>query len=140
MIARIAATATLAYLLFALPGAQAQGVKVVKEFKGEGPAGKMEKTVGGTPYFGTPAAFKAFWAATGTKEPLPKVDFEKEFVLRVYAREAKDLAMQLKLSDKGDLIVTQTSKAGSDIEVMSYHVVIVSRDGIKTVGGKKIRN
>lgn len=139
MFARIAVSATLAYLLFTLPSAQAQGVKIVKEFKGEGSGAKMEKTVGGTSYFPTEAAFKKFWDATGTKESMPKVDFEKQLVLRVYAREAKDLAMELKLSAKGDLSVGQTSKAGDNVEVMSYHVVIVSRDGVKTVGGRPFR-
>ena len=46
---------------------------------------------------------------------------------------------QLKLSDKDDLAPSQTSKPGDNIEVMSYHVVIVSRDGVKTVGGRPIK-
>ena len=96
MIARITASATLACLLFTMPGAQAAEVKIIKEFKGEAPAGKLESAVGKTSYFATAADFKKFWVATGSKEPLPKVDFDKELVLRVYAREAKDLAMQLK--------------------------------------------
>jgi hypothetical protein len=139
MIARIAASVALACFLFALPAAHAEGVKIIKEFKGEGPAGAMEKAVGATSYFPSEATFKRFWTATGTKEALPKVDFDKQFVLRVYAREAKDLTMQVKLSDKGDLQVSQTSKDGSNVEIMSYHIVIVSRDGVKTVGGRKIK-
>jgi len=140
MIARIIVHAMLACVLFTASNARAQGVKIMKEFKGEAKADALEKTVGGTNYFQTADTFKKFWAATGSKTPLPKVDFAKQFVLRAYAREAKDLEMQLTLNAKGDLAVGQTSKEGTNAEVMSYHVVIINREGIKTIGGRKIKN
>jgi hypothetical protein len=136
---RLSVPALLATLFLGLPAAKAQGVKIVKEFKGEAPAAKLEKTVGGTSYFQSPAAFKAFWDASGLKGTMPKVDFAKQMVIRGYAREAKDLALDLKLSAKGDLTVTETKKDGPSVDVMSFHIVIINRDGVKTVNGRKIR-
>jgi hypothetical protein len=139
MIARFT-VAAVALLGFALPEAQAQNVKIVKEFKGEAPAAKLEKAVGGTSYVSNAAAFKKLWDATGTKEAMPKVDFAKQLVVRAYAREASEITLQLKLSDKGDLSVGETKKDGPSAEKMAYHIAIINRDGIKTVGGRKIRD
>ena len=140
MLARFPVAAAIAILGLSMPSAQAQNVKIVKEFKGEAPAAKLEKTVGGTSYFQTPAAFKSFWTASGLKDPMPKVDFSKQMVLRGYAREAKEVTLDLKLNAKGDLSVGETKKDGPDADKMAYHIVIINRDGVKTVGGRKIKD
>lgn len=138
MIARIVASVSLACFLCELPYAQAQDeVKIIKDFKGEADGETLSKALGTTYYLAGPTALKKFWDASGLKDPMPKVDFDKELVLRVYSLEAKDLKMQLKLRAKGDLSVTHTAKRGDSVKVMSFHLVIVSREGINTVNGKK---
>jgi hypothetical protein len=139
MIAHIVASVGLVCFLCCLPSAQAQeGANIIKEFKGEADGDTLSNALGTSSYLVGPSAFKEFCNAAGLKGDMPKVDFEKQLVLRVYSLDAKDLTMQLKLDSKGDLKVTQTAKPGDNVKTMSFHLVIISREGVNTVNGKKI--
>lgn len=69
------------------------------------------------------------------KDP-PKVDFDKELLI-VWATVGSKLSLSSTVDDKGDLKITAVSSA--DLSPgFRYAIKSVSRDGVKTVGGKNL--
>ncbi len=75
--------------------------------------------------------------ALGIKDD-PKVDFDKEFLV-VGTTSGSLLYLETHLDEKGNLMVVGNSTADIGPEGFRYTIKSVSRAGIKTVNGKKLR-
>jgi hypothetical protein len=116
--------------------------------RAEGKALKPSKTVGGridadqakeAPPGGvivSPKGLEKVWKAWKIKDVMPKVDFAKELVL-VALNNCSSLGINPRLDDKGDLTtnVINTDDIRNDYV---FQMVVVSREGVKTVHGKAL--
>jgi hypothetical protein len=76
------------------------------------------------------------WKAWGIKDKLPDVDFSKEIVL-VATTTGSRLNLRPVIDDKGDL--KALGLGTSDLRPgFRYVIVVVSREGVKTVNGKEV--
>ena len=116
-------------------------VKVEQEWKGgsdeekDNDAWKQQPKDG---FIAGPKAWEELWKAWHFAKELPKVDFEKELILVVACEGPNSIRIEeLKLNDKGSLRFdwSHTDKAGPGFR---YLMQRISRNGIKTVGGKEI--
>jgi hypothetical protein len=114
-----------------------QGIDLMKEL----PAGG---------YIDQPAAWEKLWRAWRGKEELPKIDFEKEMVV-VSVRKDRFIrsTMYTLLTKEGNLIVGVAAELyewgdfGAKREPpvderFSYHIGVINRAGVKSVGGKPL--
>jgi hypothetical protein len=76
------------------------------------------------------------WKAWGIKDKMPDVDFTKEIVLTATTNGSR-LNLRPVIDEKGDL---KTLGLGtSDLRPgFRYVIVVVSREGVKTINGKEV--
>src|SRR5262245_4076437 len=93
-------------------------------------------------YIANKAKWEALWKAYRGGEELPKVDFAKELVLVAVNRDPNRISIQAKLDDKGDLTVMHISTKMGFVnpKACKYEFAVVSRDGIKSINGKTLKN
>ena len=77
------------------------------------------------------------WKAWKIKDEMPKVDFDKELVL-IATGQCGKVTLAPSLDDKGD--VKTLALATRDLrEDFAYNIVVISREGVKTINGKEIK-
>src|SRR5262249_3297959 len=117
-------------------------IKPGKEWKGTFPEAKDEPLMREAPRTGDvthPDAGAKLCKAWGIEKVRQEVDFKKQIVLVSVAGGAANTWQDtgLKLSDKGDLVVTNSvTQRGSAGFI--YLIQVVDRDGIKSVNGKAL--
>ena len=90
-------------------------------------------------YIANEKSWAKLWKAWRGNEEVPKVDFDKQLVLVGTVKCARNgMNVRYKLDDKGNLEVTvmQTDIAGPGF---NYQIVVVDRNGVKTINGAKIK-
>jgi hypothetical protein len=100
---------------------------------------KLAKEAPETGYVADAKAFKKLWEAWKVGDKMPEIDFTKEIVV-VATTQGSKLNLSATLdTDKGDLtplgIATRDLKPG-----FRYVIVVVPREGVKTVNGKEIKS
>jgi hypothetical protein len=110
-------------------------VKLIKEWKGSVADGDLAK---GAPEYVTNAKdFGELWKNWKLEGKAPTVDFKKEIVI-VSTTVGSRLNLSAKLDDKGNLEVV--GLATSDFgEGFRYVMATVSREGVKSINGKEIK-
>src|SRR5262249_14012655 len=83
-------------------------------------------------------AFKQLWDDWKLVEKMPEIDFKKDVVIVETTRGSNLRVAAMKLTDKGDLRVlampTLDMRPG-----FRYAVLIVPREGVKTINGKEFK-
>jgi hypothetical protein len=80
--------------------------------------------------------FAKLWKAWKMGDKVPEIDFAKEIVLVATTRGSR-LNLSARVDDKGNL--TSAALATRDLRPgFRYQVIVVSRDGVKTVNGKDL--
>ena len=128
-------------LLVGVANAADTPVKPTKEWPGKFPDDKdlpLMKLAPAGGFIADKAAFEKLWKAWRPKEETPKIDFEKELVLVGTTQCAGNrIGAALRLDAKGDLkaafFATQIAGPG-----FAYTIVVINREGVKTVDGKPI--
>jgi len=97
-------------------------------------------------YIDQPAAWEKLWRAWRGKEELPKIDFEKELVV-VGTRKSHDhrSSIYTLLTKEGDLLIGVAAELDNPLGYKSekhplfgYHIGVINRAGVKSVGGKPL--
>jgi hypothetical protein len=138
----VALLAVLVFLCSPGVGAEDKLVKPVKEWTGKFPNKEDEGLMIEAPKSGVITDEKAWtklWKAWRPKEELPKIDFDKQFVIVGTAEcAANKIGASFKLDDNGDLkgsfIATQIAGPG-----FVYMIVVMDREGVKTYKGNAIK-
>jgi len=100
---------------------------------------KLAKEAPEAGYVADAKAFKALWDAWKVGDKLPEVDFKKDIVLVATTRGSKLNLSAMLDTDKGDL--TPLALATKDLGPgFRYVIVVVPREGVKTIGGKEIKS
>jgi hypothetical protein len=85
----------------------------------------------------SPEQLKAVWKEWKVTDKMPEVDFKKNIVVAVYSVGSKLNIAGANLDDKGNLDVlgfgTRDIRPG-----FRFVLGVVSKDGVKTVGGKEL--
>lgn len=109
-------------------------IKPLKVFKGSVADVELQKKC--PELIATPIVFKETWQALKIKEVMPEVDFCKTFII-AGTTNGSILNISTSLDDKGDL--KTMSMATMDLgEGFRYVMLVISREGVKTVNGKKL--
>ncbi len=137
-----AALTGLALAVLLLPVARAETkaaekktVILVKEWKGSAADADLAKDA---PEYVTDAmALEKLWKKWGVEGKVPEVDFKKEIVI-VATTTGGRLTLSARLDDKGNLellgLATRDFRPG-----FRYVIATVSREGVKTVNGKEVK-
>ena len=97
----------------------------------------LQKESPSTGFLTDAGAFEKLWKAWRPKEPVPKVDFTRELALVATAKGPNRVGISASLDDKGDLKVrSRATLIGGP--GFGYAIVIIPREGIKTVRGKPL--
>jgi hypothetical protein len=126
----------LAVLTLLAPPARAEKkeVKLTKEWKGSVADAALAKEA--PEYIADTKSLEKLWKKWGIEGKVPQVDFKKELVILSTTVGSK-LSLSAKL-DKGNLQVL--GLATRDIGPgFRYVIATVSREGVKTVNGKEIK-
>jgi hypothetical protein len=114
--------------------AEKTAVKLQKEWQGSVEDEALAKNAPAV--IGDEQAFEKLWKAWKIEEKVPAVDFKKEVAIIATTAGSK-LRLSAALDDKGNLEVlgmgTRDLRPG-----FRYAIATVSREGIKTVNGKKL--
>jgi hypothetical protein len=125
--------------------AEHKELALTKSWKGERGTEELKALPGGG-CIDQPAAWKKLWRAWRGKEELPEIDFEQELVV-VAARKGIRSIYPL-LTKEGDLLIGVAAESDdSNVvghtraprvadESFGYHIGVVNRAGVKSVGGK----
>jgi hypothetical protein len=114
--------------------AEKKPVKLEKEWKGS----VVDESVAKDPpaVIGDAKALEKLWKAWRIEGKVPDVDFEKQLVILTTTSGSK-LRLSATLDDKGNLAIlglgTRDLRPG-----VRYVIATVSREGIKTVNGRKL--
>jgi hypothetical protein len=131
------ALATLALAALISSAAERKRLEVVKEFRGSVGDLTLQKEKPKNGVVVDEKAFAKLWKAWGVKGKMPKIDFDKHLVLVATSRGSR-LTLSAVLDDKGDLralaLATRDLRPG-----FRYHIIVVSREGVKTVNGKELK-
>ena len=115
--------------------AEKKTVKLVKEWKGSVPDADLSKDA--PEYVGDAASLEKLWKKWGLEGKVPEVDFKKELVL-ISTTVGSRLSLSARLDDKGNL--EAIGLATRDIQPgFRYVIATVSREGVKTVNGKELK-
>jgi hypothetical protein len=128
-----------------LPGyaADKKEIKPIQEWKGGLPKEEDEllrKEAHKNGYIANQKDWEKLWKAWRGKEELPKIDFDKQLVtVGTATGSTNTLLPKIDLSDEGDLRFnfgfTQDGSPG-----FAYMILVIDREGIKTINGKPIEN
>ena len=116
--------------------AEKKAVKLEKEWTGSVEDEALAKDAPAV--IGDAKALERLWKAWKIEGKVPNVDFQKQLVILTTTSGSK-LRLSATLDDKGNLAVlglgTRDLRPG-----VRYVIATVSREGIKTVNGKKLPN
>jgi hypothetical protein len=133
LLASLVALGLIALLASAVH-AEAKEVKPTKQWTGSVEDEKLQKEA--PTVIASAKTFEKVWKAWKPADKVPEVDFAKELVLVATTRGSR-LSIRLLLEDSGNLkvgaIATRDLRPG-----FRYEMVVVPREGIKTVDGKEI--
>lgn len=92
-------------------------------------------------YIADKEMFAKFWKAFRGAERVPNVDFTKELVLVAVGADPNKLGMSASLDARGNLnvLVNSTLIGFENPTFAAYQFATVSRVGIKSVNGKKVK-
>lgn len=134
-------TALLSLLVFLLAAvstasARAEKTPVKPTSEIEGSADNVELLKEAPKFIASTADLEKLWKAWGWADKPPKVDFTKELVVLTTTRGSR-LKLLVTLDETGNLevggIATRDLRPG-----FRYILGIVSREGVKTIGGKEL--
>jgi hypothetical protein len=120
---------------------------LTKSWKGDRGIDELKDLPGGG-CIDQPAAWEKLWRAWRGEEELPKIDFEKELVV-VGARKGIRSIYPL-LTKEGDLLIGVAAELDDSSVVgykrplsvvderFGYHIGVINRAGVKSVGGKPL--
>ena len=132
----------LAVVVLLAPQARAEkkagekkAVKLLTEWKGSVADAELAKDA--PEYVADAKSLEKLWKKWGVEGKVPEVDFKKEIVI-VSTTVGSRLSLSAKLGDKGNLEVL--GAATSDLAPgFRYVIATVSREGVKTVNGKELK-
>ena len=131
---RVLVLLTIVTVLVSDARAERKAVKLEKEWKGsveDDALAKDSPTV-----IGDAKALEKLWKAWKIEGKVPGVDFKKQLVI-ITTTSGSKLRLSATLDDKGNLAVlglgTRDLRPG-----FRYVIATVSREGVKTVNGKKL--
>ena len=115
--------------------AEKKAVKLEKEWKGSAADADLSKDA--PEYVADTKSLEKLWKKWGVEGKVPEVDFKKEIVI-VSTTTGGRLTLSARLDDKGNLevvgLATRDLRPG-----FRYVIATVSRDGVKTVNGKEVK-
>ena len=138
----MAALLALAVFLLLAPQARAEkkpaekkAVELIKQWKGSVADADLAKDA--PAYVADAMSLEKLWKKWGVEGKVPEVDFKKEIVI-VSTTVGSRLSLSANLGDKGNLevlgVATRDLAPG-----FRYVIATVSREGVKTVNGKELK-
>jgi hypothetical protein len=128
---------TSMFILFALAVVLMAGtteVKPLKVFKGSVADVELQKKC--PEVIATPVVLKETWQALKLKEAIPDIDFCKNIII-AGTTNGSILNLSATIDEKGDM--KTIGMASMDLgEGFRYVMIVVSREGVKTVNGKSL--
>ncbi len=130
-------TMALAALLWpAASAAQDKSIKPLREWRGSVTNEALAKNAPASNVITDEKSFTKLWQSWEPDKKVPEVDFKKELVLVATTRGSK-LNLSAQLAEGGNLkalaIATRDLRPG-----FRYHLIVVPREGIQSVNGKKL--
>jgi hypothetical protein len=123
-------------LLLAPNLAQSAPLKVIKEWSGSIEDEALQKNAPANGVIANAKDLEKLWKAWKLEDKVPEVDFKTQ-LLAVSTTVGSKLTVSAVLDEKGDLRVL--GRATRDLRPgFRYHIVLVPREGVKTVNGKEL--
>jgi hypothetical protein len=101
---------------------------------------ELRKEIPQKGYISDQESWAKVWKAYRGEEKLPNIDFDNEIVLVVAGSDPNRISINTQLKENGDLKVTYMSTliGFHHPTKAAYHLMQISRTGIKTINGKPI--
>jgi hypothetical protein len=116
----------------------AKEVKPTRQWNGSVADEALQKEAPQRGYITDTKAFTKLWQAWKVSRRAPAIDFTKELAL-VATTSGNRLDVTARLTAEGDLRVLSMATADF-LPGIRYQIVVVPRDGVKTVNGKQLAN
>jgi hypothetical protein len=119
--------------------AEDKQIKATRDWKGTVADETLQKKAPANGFITDAKTFKQLWEDWKIGDKVPEIDFKKEVVVVETTRGSILQVGSMKLTDKGDLrvvgIATRDLAPG-----FRYAVLVLPREGVKTINGKELKD
>jgi hypothetical protein len=119
--------------------AEDKAIKATQDWKGTVADEMLQKKAPANGYITDAKTFKQLWEDWKLGDKMPVIDFKKEVVVVQTTRGSQLQVGPVKLTEKGDLRVVGI--ATLDLQPgFRYAVLVLPREGVKSVNGKELKD